>query len=139
ESESGVHRRPLPASVAQHHDHHRGLVPGAALLPAGAVPDLLPLVLEVVPLHLEGGVAQLEGPHLLHPEAELLIGILEGVVEIFLLLRVLDDEILPGLAVRPGHRPAARLEDLIHVLLGMGSGLMRRTLMRVVMMRYRTS
>src|SRR5258708_2293920 len=33
EGESGVPRRPLPAGVAEHHDHHRGCVPGTGLLP----------------------------------------------------------------------------------------------------------
>jgi len=72
-------------------------------------------------------VAQLERPHLLHPEAELLIGVLEGVVEIFLLLRVLDDEVLQGWPFAPdiAQRPASRIFSTYSS--GMGSGLMRRT------------
>src|SRR5215467_6285240 len=68
-------------------------------------------------------MAQLEGPHLLHPEAELLVRVLEGVVQLLLLRRILEDEILPGLAVRPGHGPAAGLEDLVDVFVGDRIGL----------------
>src|SRR6266851_3023640 len=110
-------------TVAHHDDHDRRLVPGTALLPAGAVADFLPFVLEIVAFDLEGGMAKLERPHLLHPEAELLVGVLEGVVERLLLLRILDDEVLPRLAVRARHRPAARLEDLLEVLVGDWIGL----------------
>src|SRR5215467_4171054 len=68
-------------------------------------------------------MAQLEGPHLLHPEAELLVRVLESVVQLLLLRRILEDEILPGLAVCPGHGPAAGLEYPVDVFVGDRIGL----------------
>ncbi len=103
EGVGALHRRPLPAAVAEDDDQHRRDRPADA----GAV-----LLQRLVVGHLERRMAQLEIALLLHPVDEVVV--LLGIdAEQFLLDRgIRDDDEIPRLAVGARHRPAPDFENL---------------------------
>src|SRR5262245_1900636 len=114
EGVGALHGRPLAAPIAQDHDQHRRPRPAVSLA----------LLLDRALLrHLIGGVAQLEVALLFHPVDE--VGVLLDVdaEQIRLDLRVLHHHEFPGLAVRPGHRPATDFENPFKVFVGNRIGL----------------
>src|SRR6266508_3523425 len=87
---STLHRRPLPASVAQDHDQNRRNGPA----------NLVAMLLQrLVVGHLEGRMPQLEIALLLHPIDEVIVLLDISTEQGFLRLGILDDDKVPRLAV----------------------------------------
>src|SRR5262249_28022515 len=103
EGMGALHRRPLPASVADDHDEHRRDRP----------PDLVAMLLQgLVVGHLERRMTQLEIALLLHPIDEVVVFLDVSAKQRLLGVGILDDDKVPRLAVGARHRPPPDFEDL---------------------------
>ena len=106
ESMRPLHRAPLAAAVAQHHDHGRRLVP----IGFGFVE--FQRFVRIV-LHLVGRVAQVVLALLLHPKNKVGVVLRVSVAQLFFGSRIGHHDEFPGLRVGAGHGPTGDFEDLV--------------------------